>query len=49
MAAPKDVSLTVLPDADQSRPIPGRGGSRMERRRFAVLLLVQLLIIAHVI
>lgn len=49
MAAPKDVSLTVLPDAEQPRPLPGRGGSRMERRRFAVLLLVQLLIIAHVV
>ena len=49
MAAPKDVSLTVLPDADQPRPIPGRGGSRMERRRFAVLLLIQLLMIVHVV
>ena len=49
MTVSQDVSLPVLSESGSSRPLPGRGGSRMERRRFAVLIVVQLLMIAHVV
>lgn len=46
MASSGDVNLPVL---SQARPPGAGGGSRMERRRFAVLLVIQALMIVHVI
>lgn len=46
MATPGDVSLPVLSSTPSDRTGPG---SRMERRRFAVLIVIQLLMIVHIV
>ena len=49
MSASVDIPLPVLGSSGNQRRPRRPGGSRMEPRRFAVLLLVQLLMIVHVV